>query len=100
MTDSAEFAPPNLQPGTFTVKLSPSGSGYHGSATAKLTNCGGTNVTNTITVSIAANSGKTSHGSWTAWHGTMQVSSPYIQVSSSNYCPQQSWQFNLTGSGS
>jgi Fibronectin type III domain len=100
MTDSGEFAPPNLQDRTFTMKLSPSGGGYSGSATAKLTQCGGTAVTNTVTLSIAANSGAVSHGSWSTWHGTMDVSSPYIQVSSTNYCPQQSWQFHLTGTDS
>jgi hypothetical protein len=100
MSDSAEFGPPNLGSRTFTVNLSPSGGGYSGSTTAKLTNCDGTGVTNTITVSIAANSGGVSHGGWTAWHGTMQVSSPYIQVNGTFYCPQQSWQFNLSGTGS
>jgi hypothetical protein len=100
LNDSAEFAPPNLGSRTFTVKLSPAGGGYSGSTTAKVTNCGGTDVTNTITVSIAPDSGAVSHGGWTSWHGTMQLSSPYIQVSSANYCPQQSWQFNLTGTGS
>jgi hypothetical protein len=100
LTDSGEFAPPNLGNRTFTVKLSPAGSGYSGSTTAKVTNCGGTDVNNTITVTIAPNSGAVSNGGWTAWHGTMQLSSPYIQVNSSNYCPAQSWQFNLTGSGS
>lgn len=100
MIDSAEFAPPSLGNRTFTVKLSPSGGGYSGSTTAKLTSCNGTGVNNTITVSIAANSGGVSHGGWTAWHGTMQVSSPYVQANSTYYCPQQSWQFNLSGTGS
>jgi hypothetical protein len=100
MVDNGEFAPPNLGSKTFTVKLSPSGGGYSGSGTAKVTNCGGTAVTNTITLSLAPNSGGVAHGGWNAWHGTMQLSSPYIQVSSTNYCPQQSWQFNLSGSGS
>jgi hypothetical protein len=100
MTDSGEFAPSNLGHRTFTVKLSPSGSGYSGSTTAKLTQCGATVVTNTVTLSLAPNSGAVKQGAWTAWHGTMQVSSPYIQVSSSSYCAQQSWQFSLTGTDS
>jgi hypothetical protein len=100
MTDSGEFAPPNLATKTFTVTLSPSGGGYSGTTTAKVTTCGSTNVTNTITVNIAANSGGVAHGSWNAWHGTMQLSSPYLVVSSTNYCPAQSWTFNLSGSGS
>jgi hypothetical protein len=99
MKDSAEFAPPNLGNATFTVNLSPSGGGYSGSTTAKLTSCNGTSVTNTITLNIAANSGAVSHGGWTAWNGTMTVSSPYIQVNSTYYCPQQSWQFSLSGTG-
>jgi hypothetical protein len=100
MIDNGEFAPTSLGSRTFTVKLSPSGGGYSGSTTAKITNCGGTAVTNTISLSLTPNSGAVKQGGWTSWHGTMQVSSPYIQVSSSNYCPQQSWQFSLSGTGS
>jgi hypothetical protein len=97
MKDSAEFAPPSLGVATFTVNLSPSGSGYSGSTTAKLTTCNGADVTNTITLYIAPNSGAVSHGGWTAWNGTMSVSSPYVQANSTYYCPQQSWQFSLSG---
>jgi hypothetical protein len=100
MSDSAEFAPPNLGNRTFTVNLSPSGSGYSGSTTAKLASCDGTAVTSTVTVSIAANSGGVSHGGWTAWHGTMHVSFPFFQANSTFFCPKQSWQFNLSGTGS
>ena len=100
LTDSGEFAPPDIRGGTFTVKLSASGGRYSGSTTAKLTECGSTSLTDTVTLSLAANSGGVSHGSWTAWQGTMQLSEPYAQVSSTSYCAQQSWQFNLTGTGS
>ncbi|MCW2929804.1 MAG: chitinase [Actinomycetia bacterium] len=101
LTDSGDFGPPSAGDRTFTVKLSPSGGRYSGSTTAKLTKCGGTTfVTDTVTLSLAVNSGAVSHGGWTAWRGTMAVSSPYIQVNSSTYCAQGNWQFTLTGTGS
>jgi hypothetical protein len=101
MTDSGEFGPPAAGDRTFTVKLSPSGGRYSGSTSAKLTKCGSTTfVTDTVTLSLAPNSGGVSHGGWTAWRGTMAVSSPYVQVNSSTYCAQGSWQFTLTGTSS
>jgi len=100
LTDSAEFAAPNLAVKQFTLKLNPSGDGYSGSTTAKVTSCGSVNVTNTINISVFPNSGAVSNGGWTKWNGSMQLSSPYTTASSSTYCPSQSWSFALAGSGS
>jgi hypothetical protein len=100
LTDSAEFDPPTLQVKQFTVKLSPSGDGYTGSTTGKITNCGSVTVTDTIQLSVYPNSGAVSNGGWTKWKGTMMLSSPYTTASSTTYCPSQSWNFSLTGTGS
>jgi hypothetical protein len=100
LTDSAEFDPPNVQVKQFTLKLTPSGGGYSGSTTAKVTNCGGIGVNNTIHVSVYPGSGAVSNGGWTKWNGTMVLSSPYTTASSSTFCPSQSWDFSLTGTGS
>jgi len=100
MTDGGEFGPPGAGDRTFTVKLSPSGGRYSGSTSAQLTKCGSTSfVTDTVTLSLAPSSGGVSHGGWTAWRGIMAVSSPYVQVNSSTYCAQGSWQFTVSGTG-
>jgi hypothetical protein len=100
LTDSAEFAPPNLQVKQFTVKLTPSGDGYSGSTTAEVTSCDGVAVHNTISLSVYPNSGAVANGGWTKWNGSMVLSSPYITANSTYYCPSQSWNFALTGTGS
>jgi hypothetical protein len=98
LTDDGEFAPPNLQVKQFTVKLSPSGIGFAGSTTAEVTQCGSINVHNTINLSIYPDSGAISNGGWTKWNGTMVLTSPYTNASSSTFCPSQNWDFSITGS--
>jgi hypothetical protein len=100
LTDSGEFDPPSVAVKQFSVKLTPSGDGYSGSTTAKVTSCGSVAVSNTIRVSVYPNSGAVSNGGWTKWNGTMVLSSPYVTASSSTYCPSQSWNFSLAGTGS
>jgi hypothetical protein len=100
MTASAELSPKGFVPAPFTVKLTGSGGAYQGTTTAQVTRCGSVNVKNTITMNVAPKSGATSNGGWSAWTGTMQVSSPYIQPDSTHYCPAQSWSFALSGTHS
>jgi hypothetical protein len=98
LTDSGEFAPPGLAVKPFSVKLTPSGSGYSGTTTAQVTSCQGVSVHNAITLSITP--GAVSSGAFTTWTGNMSLSSPYVTANSTYYCPAQSWTFSLSGSGS
>jgi hypothetical protein len=98
LTDSGEFAPPGLAVKAFTVKMNPSGSGYSGSTTAQVTECGSVKVQNAITLSITPKA--VNSGAWTSWTGSMRLSSPYVNASSTTFCPSQSWTFSLTGAGS
>jgi len=43
--------------------------------------------------------GSISNGGWTAWSGTLLISAPYTQPTSTTYCPSQTWDLNLTGQG-
>jgi hypothetical protein len=98
LTAGAEFAPPNLSVQPFTVKLTSSGSGYAGTARAKITQCQSINVENTVSLRISPK--QVSHGGWTSWAGTMVLTSPYVTASGGYYCPAQSWNFDLSGSQS
>lgn len=98
LTSNAELAPGNLSPTTFTVKLSPSGSGYQGTATAHFSHCGSVQDKDTVSMHISSK-GSISNGGWTAWSGTLMISAPYTQPTSTTYCPSQNWDLNLTGQG-
>jgi hypothetical protein len=84
----------------FTVAMTRSGGGYSGSTTARLFTCDGVAVPNTITLRIYPKSGAVRNGGWTSWNGTMVLTLPYVSVSASYYCPTQSWDFALAGTGS
>ena len=99
LTSNAEVAPNNLGATTFTVKLSPSGGGYQGTTTAHFSHCGSVQDKDTVSMQISPK-GSISNGGWTAWSGTLLISAPYTQPTSSTYCPSQSWGLGLTGQGS
>jgi hypothetical protein len=80
---------------SFTVTLNSSGGKYAGSTTAQISTCSSAKMTNTVTLSIAAQ-GAVANGAWNAWTGAMKVSSPYTTVGS-QYCPARSWNFAVTG---
>jgi hypothetical protein len=95
LTTQADLAAPGFSVKGFTIDLKGSGNRYTGTTTAQISTCSSVNVNNTITLTIAANSGGIQNGAWTTWSGTLQVSSPYT-VEGDMYCPTQSWQFNVT----
>ena len=97
LTTDAEFAAPGFAAQPFTMTLTSSGSGYAGTAKAGVTKCDSINVSNTVTLRITPNQGAVSNGAWSAWSGTLVLSSPYVMASSSTFCPAQSWDFAVTG---
>jgi hypothetical protein len=97
MTVHADLAAPGFVVKEFTVLLG-SGLRYSGSTQAQISRCASVNVTNTITLNIAASNGGVRHGAWTAWTGAMEVSSPYTAVGD-EFCPTQSWRFSVTPGG-
>jgi hypothetical protein len=95
MTVHADLAAPGFSVKEFTVLMHGSGSHYSGTAKAQISSCVNVDVTNTITLNLAANNGGIRNGGWTAWTGAMDVSSPYT-VTGDEYCPTQSWSFGVT----
>lgn len=95
LTANADLAAPGFAVKSFTMTLNSSGGKYAGSTTAQISTCSSVKVSNTVTLSIAAQ-GAVANGAWNAWTGTMKVSSPYTTVGS-QYCPAQSWNFAVTG---
>src|SRR5262249_10532330 len=77
LTTHADLAAPGFSVKEFAVDLHGSGNRYTGTTTAQISTCASVNVTNTITLTIAANNGGIRNGAWTAWTGSLQVSSPY-----------------------
>jgi len=83
----------------FEVDLVGNGAGYSGSLSkARLTECSGTGVKGTITVTITPDQGQISNGAWGGWTGTVVLSTPYVSVGS-GYCPAANWNFSLSGNG-
>lgn len=79
------------------VKLHSSGSGYSGTATAKVVGCetptGVILYTSTITLALTPVKGKVRNGAWTAWTGTMTMTAPYMDEGGGYYCPSATWTF-------
>src|ERR1700683_2776110 len=100
LTADAEFAPPNLSVQPFTVRLTSSGSGYAGTAKAKITQCQSINVENTVSLRLAPKQGGVSNGGGSSLSGTMVLTSPYVTASGGFYCPAQNWNFDLNGTQS
>jgi hypothetical protein len=98
LTADAEWAPPKYRAVPFTMTLNPSGAGYAGTAKARIAKCGSTNVTDTVTLRIAANNGAVDNGAWNSWHGTWVVSAPYT-TDGNGFCPAQAWDFTITSTG-
>jgi hypothetical protein len=95
MTVYSALAAPGFSVKEFTVLLHGSGGHYSGSTEAEISKCASVADTNTITLSIAANNGRIRDGAWTAWTGAMVVSAPYTVVGD-EFCPAQSWRFDVT----
>jgi hypothetical protein len=108
------FDPPDFTESEFTMTLRLSGDRYTGTATAKITTCGGTppagllapstdpptDVTSTITVSVAPVAAR--DGAWASWRASMRLSSPDAvrhELITGEYgeCPPQSWTFTASG---
>jgi Fibronectin type III domain len=98
LTADAQWAPPKYKIVPFTVTLNPSGSGYAGTTKARIAKCGSTNVTDTVTLNIAANNGAVDNGAWKSWHGTWAVSAPYT-TDGNGFCPAQGWHFTIPSNG-
>jgi Fibronectin type III domain len=98
LTAEGEWAPPRYKIVPFTVTLNASGSGYAGSARARIAKCGSTNVTDTVTLKIAADNGAVDNGAWKSWHGTWRVSAPYT-TDGNGFCPSQAWNFSIASNG-
>jgi hypothetical protein len=96
LTADADLAAPGFFVTDFTLTLHGSGGRYTGTTKAQISKCSSATVTNTVTLSISPK-GAVTNGAWTAWTGTMRVSSPYTVVGD-EYCNQQSWGFKVTGS--
>jgi len=97
LTTDAEFSAPGFTAQPFTMTLTSSGSGYAGTTKADVSKCGSVNAQNTVTLHITPNQGAVSNGAWSAWSGTMVLSSPYVMATSTTFCAAQSWDFAVTG---
>jgi hypothetical protein len=95
------FSPPEFSNLQLELTLTRSGNTYTGTAVAEVTRCGpapGEPVRNEVSVTVDGPASDL----WTAWSGTMVVTSPYTRDGSSYYCPYQSWILRLdatTGGG-
>jgi len=89
---------PGYEPVPFTATLKRSGNAYTGSTKAKFSYCGDTLTTDTLKFRLTREK-VASSGLWSAWSGTLAVNSPYTSISSTRYCPAQSWTYSLTSSG-
>jgi Fibronectin type III domain len=89
-----------FQNASMPMTLHSSGSGYSGTATAKVTGCQtSTSVipyVNTVTLVLTPAKGKVRNGAWTAWTGTMTMNAPYMDEGDGYYCPSGTWTFALT----
>ena len=95
LTAHADLAAPGFSVKEFSVLMHGSGGRYSGTTKAQISSCASVNVTNTLTLTIAANSGGIRDGQWTTWSGALEVSSPYT-VTGDEFCPTQSWRFAVT----
>ncbi|HUN30928.1 MAG TPA: fibronectin type III domain-containing protein [Trebonia sp.] len=86
--------------GSYNIKVSPSGANYTGSIKAKFAKCSTTQTTDTIAVTLTPDKSGISNGAWGKWTGTLVATMPYTSMSSGYYCPEQSWDFNVSSTGS
>ena len=82
-----------------TVKVTPSGADYTGSAQAKFATCEGTPTTDTIKLTLVPDKSEISNGHWGQWTGTVVATAPYIDMGNGSYCPSVSWDFNVSSGG-
>jgi len=85
--------------GSYNIKVSPSGASYTGSIKAKFAKCQTTETTDTIQVTLTPDKSEISNGAWGKWAGTLVATMPYTSMSSGYYCPEQSWDFNVSSQG-
>jgi hypothetical protein len=81
-----------------TVKVTPSGADYTGSAQAKFAECGGISTTDAIKLTLVPVKSQISNGQWGHWTGTVVATAPYVSLSN-GYCPSSSWDFNVSSGG-
>jgi len=82
-----------------TIKVTPSGADYTGSAQAKFAKCGGTLTTDDIKVTLVPVTSQISNGQWGHWTGTVVATAPYLSLDNGYYCPSQSWDFHVAPGG-
>ena len=82
-----------------TVKVTPSGADYTGSAQAKFAVCSGTVTTDAIKVTLVPDKNQISNGQWGHWTGTVVATAPYIDMGNGYYCPSVSWDFKVSSGG-
>lgn len=99
MSVTVGIGPSDKSDSTVPVPLRHSGSGYSGTATAKLTGCKTPQSvvmeTDTVTLTMRPAKGAVHNGAWTAWTGTMVLSAPYLSLDN-GYCPAGTWTFAVT----
>ena len=83
----------------FMVGLHPSGDGYTGAATAKLSTCGMpphvTPETDTVKLTLKPGKGSVLNGRWRTWTGSMVVNAPPMTVTG-GACVAANWTLALT----
>jgi hypothetical protein len=82
-----------------TVKVTPSGADYTGSAQAKFAECSGTVTTDAIKVTLVPDKSQITNGQWGHWTGTVVASAPYINLNNGYYCPSANWDFKVASGG-
>jgi hypothetical protein len=82
-----------------TIKVTPSGADYTGTTQGKFAKCGGTLTTDTIKLTLVPNKSQISNGRWGHWTGTMSATAPYIDLDNGYYCPEATWEYNVSAGG-
>jgi hypothetical protein len=81
----------------FSGTLTGSGTSYSATIKGQFSQCSTVKNTDTLTLHVTASKGGVNNGAWLGWTGTVVLSAPYTSVSSTSYCPAQSWNFSLSG---
>ena len=81
-----------------TVKVTPSGADYTGSAQAKFAVCAGISTTDAIKLTLVPDKSQITNGQWGHWTGTVVATAPYVSLSN-GYCPSASWDFKVSSGG-
>jgi chitodextrinase len=86
---AGELSPPGFRPGSFNTTLVRRGTLYTGSATARLSDCGSIQATDSITIRLTVRTAKADGLNWVAssWSGTVIVHSPFVDAGGGSFCP-------------